>query len=315
MGRVCRQTQDWIEEQVEKPIETWENRQEQRCKNEPCNWWLLCLNKLFCWIVWVTVKIVRIIVVTVGKWVVRTVCEITTFIHDVTIGVLKFLGGILSLNPALIKEGADDIVSTVLGTAVVIIGTIVGWAQITLGVQKVGRKLTITETEKLKRVFRESIRYADILLIEGNAGVFSLNNRAFTLGNTIYLKGVNVTTSFDILVHECTHVWQYQNLGARYSTDAIAAQWFLPRQGYPWEEEIARGNSDWVHFNMEAQAAFIQDIFRTGQLVLRGGGPNLSGNGVFYDADGDRGIGLFVYNHIDHTNRANIAVVIVRRGG
>jgi hypothetical protein len=48
MATVCREIQEWIEEQVEQPIEEWENRQEQRCREEECNWWVLCLNKLIC---------------------------------------------------------------------------------------------------------------------------------------------------------------------------------------------------------------------------------------------------------------------------
>ncbi|UII29747.1 zinc-dependent metalloprotease [Fulvivirga ulvae] len=83
MGRVCREVQEWIEEEIEQPIEEWENRQEERCREEPCNWWMLCLNKLFCWLVWVTVKVIRWVVVTVGKWVTRIVCEIVNVILDV----------------------------------------------------------------------------------------------------------------------------------------------------------------------------------------------------------------------------------------
>lgn len=94
MGRSCREIQEWIEEQVEKPIEEWENRQEQRCRDEPCNWWTLCLNKLFCWLVWVAVKVVRWVVVTVGKWVVRVVCTVVNVVLDV-IGLI--IGLILSI--------------------------------------------------------------------------------------------------------------------------------------------------------------------------------------------------------------------------
>ena len=101
MGRSCREVQQWIEEQVEQPIEDWENRQEQRCRDEPCNWWTLCLNKLFCWLVWVVVKVIRIVVVTIGKWVAVVVCTIVNFVLDVigfVIGLIlaiPILGGIL----------------------------------------------------------------------------------------------------------------------------------------------------------------------------------------------------------------------------
>jgi hypothetical protein len=83
--------QDWVETQVEQPIETWENQQEQRCRDEPCNWWTLCLNKLFCWLVWVLVKVVRFVLVTVGKWVARIVCTVVNFILDVAAFLVELI--------------------------------------------------------------------------------------------------------------------------------------------------------------------------------------------------------------------------------
>ena len=101
MGRVCREMQDWVETNIERPIETWENQQQTTCANEPCNWWMLCLNVLVCWLVWVLVKVVRIVVVTVGKWVARVVCEIVNFVLDVVgyiinlILSIPIIGGII----------------------------------------------------------------------------------------------------------------------------------------------------------------------------------------------------------------------------
>jgi hypothetical protein len=91
MGRVCRETQQWVEEQIEQPIEAWENQQEQRCREEDCNWWMLCLNKLFCWLVWVLVKVIRWVVVTVGKWVARVVCEVVNFTLDLAAFVVELI--------------------------------------------------------------------------------------------------------------------------------------------------------------------------------------------------------------------------------
>jgi hypothetical protein len=101
MGRSCREIHEWIEEQVEQPVEEWENRQEERCRNEKCKWWMLCLNKLFCWLVWVVVKIVRWVLVTVGKWIVRVVCTIVNTVLDVIAAavalvlLIPILGGII----------------------------------------------------------------------------------------------------------------------------------------------------------------------------------------------------------------------------
>ena len=35
MARVCTQGDVWIEEQVSKPVEEWENQQQTKCKNYP----------------------------------------------------------------------------------------------------------------------------------------------------------------------------------------------------------------------------------------------------------------------------------------
>ncbi|MGH3455821.1 MAG: hypothetical protein ACRDP2_15485 [Nocardioidaceae bacterium] len=90
-AKVCQEITEWIEEQVSKPIEEWEERQEERCKNEKCKWWMLCLNKLVCWFVTILVKVVRWVVVTVGKWVTRTVCTVISVLVDVLVAVGKGL--------------------------------------------------------------------------------------------------------------------------------------------------------------------------------------------------------------------------------
>ena len=117
MGRVCREVQEWVEEQVEQPIEEWENRQEQRCREEPCNWWMLCLNKVFCWLVWVAVKVIRFVIVTIGKWVTRIVCEIISFVLD----VIAFLVNLVLSIPVI-----GGIIRTVLNWVTEFVWRIVG---------------------------------------------------------------------------------------------------------------------------------------------------------------------------------------------
>ena len=46
------------------------------------------------------------------------------------------------------------------------------------------------------------------------------------------------------------YVWQYQNIGARYSSDALYAQAFVDDE-YSWEAEVNRGNENWADFNKE----------------------------------------------------------------
>jgi hypothetical protein len=131
MAEICRESQEWVEETVERPIEEWENREEERCREEPCNWWVLCLNKLFCWIVLVAVKVVRIVLVTIGKWVARVVCEIVSFVVD----ALTFVVNLVLSIPIL-----GGIIRTVLNWVTEIIWRAIGL--IDFGLSLIGVRLT-----------------------------------------------------------------------------------------------------------------------------------------------------------------------------
>jgi len=101
MGRICKEVQDWVETQVEQPVESWVNQLQQVCQRQSCNWWCLCCNKWLCWLTWVLVKVVTWVVVTVGKWVTRIVCEVVNFVLDVAgfiinlILSIPIIGGII----------------------------------------------------------------------------------------------------------------------------------------------------------------------------------------------------------------------------
>ena len=118
MGRVCREVQEWIEEEIEQPIEEWENRQEERCRRRRCRWWCLCCNRWFCWLVWVVVKVIRWVVVTVGKWVARIVCEVVNIVLD----IIGFVINIILSIPII-----GGIIRTILNWVTEIIWRIVGF--------------------------------------------------------------------------------------------------------------------------------------------------------------------------------------------
>lgn len=101
MGRVCGEVQEWVEEQIEQPVETFVNELQETCEEQDCNWWCLCCNKWLCWLVWVVVRVVTWVVVTVGKWVTRIVCEVVNVILDIIGFIIELIlsipiiGGIL----------------------------------------------------------------------------------------------------------------------------------------------------------------------------------------------------------------------------
>lgn len=239
-------------------------------------------------------------------------------------GLIQVVGGILTLDPGLIKEGALDIAGGIGGFVLLAGGKLVEFVQSALLIQAPKRRLTAAETAMLRRVFWESVAVEKVRLVEGRAGLFGLNARPFTLGYTIYLKERDVSQEPALLVHECTHVWQYEHVGASYTAEAVGAQWFVDDE-YSWEKEIGRNNTEWVSFNREAQASFLEDIYVHGKLIVlrvddkRGylltGSVEQQGGGVFYDADGQSKLGLFEFNGVDHTERANRAVAVVRHAG
>ncbi len=89
---VCENIGQWVDEQVWQPVDEWVSHEEQRCREQDCNWWCACCNKWFCWIVTVVVKVVTWVLVTVTKWVVTLVCHIVTIVVGIVVElVLKVI--------------------------------------------------------------------------------------------------------------------------------------------------------------------------------------------------------------------------------
>jgi hypothetical protein len=92
MALVCTEITEWIEEEISKPIEEWEERQEKKCKDypwyDPRGW--------VCWFVTYFVKVIRWVIVKVGKWVARTVCKIIATVIDIVVDVLAGLWDIIA---------------------------------------------------------------------------------------------------------------------------------------------------------------------------------------------------------------------------
>lgn len=116
MALTCTKIDEWIVEEVSKPIEVWENQQKEKCKKRP--WY--DPRGWFCWLVWVLVKVVRWVVVQVGRWVTRTVCKlvatIVDILVDVVLGLVDIIIGILTLDWRRILDGLIRIgVGAILG--------------------------------------------------------------------------------------------------------------------------------------------------------------------------------------------------------
>jgi len=225
-------------------------------------------------------------------------------------GLLKFVLSLPLVNGKLLTRGLIDMGSSIAGGVIYVGGSLLALIQRVFFLQRNDRTLTKTERDLLHRVFRGSISLYNVRLIEGRAGAFGINNRPFTLGNTIYMKSTSTSTDPETLVHECVHVWQYQNVGSRYTMDALGAQAALP-DAYDWQAEVTKGHTNWKDFNKEAQAELIGDSWKNGTLTAAG--TTTTGHGAFYDLkNGATERAAFVYNGIDRTSLASDAAKSLR---
>ena len=255
------------------------------------------------------------VVASVTDLVGAVVKGITSIVGGVLGGVIKIvgglIGGLLSGNWNVFADGWGNIVTGIAGAVIGIVGKFIGVVQTIFGLQWGKRALTRAEQDMLMLVFRNSVGLYNVRVVDGFAGLYSINSRPFTLGNTIYMKDtMNTPGDYNhTLVHECTHVWQYQNLGYKYTMEALWAQWTLPGQGYSWQDEMGRGKTRWQDFDREAEAAFIEDVWQSGS---RGKKPVLTGDGVFYTDDPIGSDVNFTDSGTDRTQFAKDSIAYMR---
>ena len=175
----------------------------------------------------------------------------------------------------LVQNPADDLL--MLG------GGIISGLQTLTFAEAVGRALDAGELAVLTAVFGSSVEYGAIRIKTGYAGLTNIgddsgftlinNRRALTHGNTIYMKyetpgSANWNAT---LVHETTHVWQNQNGGTDYLSEALYAQIF--GEGYEYADVILNGRT-WFLLNPEQQGQLIEDAFINGYFQ-NGGWSNI----------------------------------------
>lgn len=142
------------------------------------------------------------------------------------------------------------------------------------------RKLSNQELQIAKSVFGDSINY-DLVRINQWFG----NDRAFVTLHTINVNPSKINTNTlegkATLIHELTHVWQYEHLGAKYVADALIAQSgdgiktgsYPPNIGKPSTNGYAYGGYTELQsrmdkaqglnsFNLEQQAMIVEHYYK-----------------------------------------------------
>lgn len=158
------------------------------------------------------------------------------------------------------------------------------------------RPLNPFERAEAEQVFANSVKYDHIQIVEDDwfalavakvgsriTGGLPPKTNAVTLCNTIRFsralmtmesaqKGERIRDT-GWLIHELTHVWQYQHVGLRYLAEAIGIQLTKGQDAYPYSiKKILRDRGEelkemWAkgtrfhHFNREQQGDIVRDYY------------------------------------------------------
>ncbi len=118
----------------------------------------------------------------------------------------------------------------------------------------------------------KAMRYQDVRIATGGilTFIFKWNgNLAFTAWHTISLPPApahHTRANRGLLVHELLHVYQYENVGSRYMTEAIYVLIKTRRDCYQYGgitglREAAHQQRRYAQFNREQQAQIVQDYY------------------------------------------------------
>lgn len=160
-------------------------------------------------------------------------------------------------------------------------------------------RLTPEEIQAASKIFPAgSIRYGDVRVAQSRLLTFVFrinNNRAFTTGRSINLpktgshsrmrklKDGTEKSRLCLMIHELTHVYQFESIGSIYMYEAIRAQ--RSKEGYTygednkeWEqlvEDRKEDNMRFENYNREQQASIIEHYYR--YILEEGGKRELTG--------------------------------------
>lgn len=330
MAESCKEQLVKVEEEVLQPVDKFVKEQRERCENEPCNPWLLCLNQLVCWLVWVTVKITEWVVIVVVRWVYRLVCIAVSLVVGLLALIFTFNPDILARALLDVWELAKDVVFFALGAILLYGNHAIDVILTTLDLKDKKRKLTKEEITTLRKIYGDSLLYDLIEVNEGRLGImgppFATAPGATTIGFTIYFRTYSVVT----LIHESVHVWQFQFGGTHYIGQSAVYQVLKGLGGadpYNWFAMIGTDVNAWYLLeSVEAQAEFVEDVFNFGRFVFDDGTEDTI-HGAFFQ-ERDDGDNAFTYaidaagnettdpaaGALDFTDIANAAWTILRTG-
>ncbi len=146
-----------------------------------------------------------------------------------------------------------------------------------------GRPLLSSEIALARPIFGNTIDYSKVRLIPTSVAEFT------TVGNNIRVSSnftISVPFFAETLIHELTHVWQYQHSGTSYISVSLAAQIAAslktPSRNFAYDYQIAPDKS-FFSYLPEQQGLIVQNYFamlrdkaQPNMSFYRGNHPNLA---------------------------------------
>lgn len=136
------------------------------------------------------------------------------------------------------------------------------------------RGLLPEERQALEAIYGDSIDYDQVVVREGDIGLFNQDDRPLVLGNTILVPEGRLNDETGRigtadLVHEAAHIWQFQHGGIDYIKESIQAQGTEGQGAYEYEEDVLSG-TPFDELLTEQQAHLIEDAYRQGYFDPNG---------------------------------------------
>lgn len=124
------------------------------------------------------------------------------------------------------------------------------------------RRLTPTESDAAKLIFKQSLDLSPVRVI-----VSRFTGPPFTVGNNIRTRTSQLP--LQTMIHELTHVWQYQTKGMAYVSDSVfhqgKAAMFSSSRGGAYSYKITPGKA--LHrYTAEQQASIVEHYFASSKL-------------------------------------------------
>jgi hypothetical protein len=138
-------------------------------------------------------------------------------------------------------------------------GALVAGAKAVFGLFHSSRGLDDGPKSMLRKQFGPALNVDKIRVVTNAPFLKGTDTRAVTVGNTIYFQAGAFSDS--LLVHEATHVLQYQATGPGYAVRALAGQ--ASRAGYNFAAGYVNGTTHFEDLNPEQQAALLETIHAT----------------------------------------------------